>query len=68
MSFDVNNVVDGNLVICMRICLIGICEFDCIMWWKVDFGWVYIIYSINIMFKSYDGYGRKVCNYWLIFN
>lgn len=63
MRFDVNNVVDGNLVICMRICLIGINVFDCIMWWKVDFGRVYIIYSINILFKSYDGYGMVICNY-----
>lgn len=27
------------------------------MWWKVDLGGVYNIYSINILFKKYDGYG-----------
>ena len=27
------------------------------MWWKVDLGGVYNIYSVNIMFKNYDAYG-----------
>ena len=26
-------------------------------WWKVDLGGVYNIYSVNILFKNYDGYG-----------
>lgn len=58
MCFDVKNVVDGNLIICMRICLVGINVFESIMWWKVDFGRVYNIYSISILFKRYDSYGR----------
>lgn len=27
------------------------------VWWKVDLGGVYSIYSINIMFKQYDDNG-----------
>uniref|UniRef100_A0A8W8NPB9 EGF-like domain-containing protein n=1 Tax=Magallana gigas TaxID=29159 RepID=A0A8W8NPB9_MAGGI len=29
------------------------------VWWKVDLGGVYNIYSINILFKNYDGSGCK---------
>lgn len=68
MSFDANNAVDGNLATCMRTRSIGTREPDRITWWKVDLGRAYIIYSINILFKSYDGYGRKVCNYRSTFN
>lgn len=28
------------------------------MWWKVDLSGVYNIYSINILFKNYDGFGK----------
>lgn len=27
------------------------------VWWRVDLGGVYNVYNINILFKSYDGYG-----------
>lgn len=27
------------------------------VWWKVDLGGVYNIYSITILFRHYDGYG-----------
>lgn len=27
------------------------------VWWKVDLGGVFNIYSINIQFKNYDGHG-----------
>mgnify|MGYP003692496645 CR=1 FL=1 len=27
------------------------------VWWKVDLGGVYNIYSVNILFKNYIGYG-----------
>ena len=30
------------------------------VWWKVDLGGVYNIYSVNILFKNYDGYGIAV--------
>lgn len=28
-----------------------------IVWWKVDFGKVFSIYSVVIFFKNYEGYG-----------
>lgn len=30
------------------------------MWWKVDLGGMYNIYSIQIMFKNYDKFGRLI--------
>lgn len=41
----------------MRTTDIGPTSVDKTVWWKVDFGGVYNIYSINILFKNYDGYG-----------
>lgn len=38
------------------------------VWWKVDLGGVYNIYSITILFKNYDGFGvyfRIEDIYWL---
>ncbi|XP_078327570.1 uncharacterized protein LOC144623176 isoform X2 [Crassostrea virginica] len=32
---------------------------DKIMWWKVDLGGVYNIYSVNILFKNYDAYEMR---------
>lgn len=52
IRFDANNAVDGNLATCMRT------RPDRIMWWKVYLGRAYNIYSIKILFKRYDGYGR----------
>lgn len=63
MRFDANNAVDGNLATCIRTHPIGTHAPDRTMWWKVDLGRAYNIYSINIMFKNYDGYGRIVSNY-----
>lgn len=63
MRFDANNAVDGNLATCMRTRPIGTNAPDRITWWKVDLGRAYTIYSINILFKSYDGYGMVICNY-----
>lgn len=36
---------------------IGSNFFDKWVWWKVDLGVVYSIYSIDILFRNYDGYG-----------
>lgn len=30
------------------------------MWWKVDLGGLHNIFSIDILFKNYDGYGMLV--------
>lgn len=66
MYYDVNNVVDGNIIICMKIIEVGIFNFYNSVWWKVDFGRVYSIYSINILFKNYDGYGMQFCIYGVL--
>lgn len=57
MYYDANNAVDRNTTTCMRTAGIGIFLSDRTVWWKVDLGGVYSIYSINILFKNYDGYG-----------
>lgn len=43
---------------CMRVILIGISFLNIcnIVWWKVDFGGLYSIYSIDIIFKNYVEY------------
>lgn len=41
----------------MGINVIGKSFFKKWVWWKVDFGEVYSIYSIDILFRNYDGYG-----------
>lgn len=45
----------------MRTKDIGPFSDDKTVWWKVDLGEVYNIYSINILFKHYDSLG--VYNY-----
>ena len=42
----------------MRTGEIGRNSPDQTVWWRVDLGKVYNIYSINIMFKNYDGLGK----------
>ena len=49
--------VDGNTATCMRTESIGPNSFYKTVWWKVDLGGVFNIYSVNILFKNYDGYG-----------
>lgn len=58
MLYCVGNVVDRNILMCMRIREIGCNFFFKIMWWKVDLGGWYSIYSINIIFKNYDGFSK----------
>ena len=50
------NAVDRDITTCMRTNPIGIAA-DKTVWWKVDLGGVYNIFSVNILFKYYDGYG-----------
>lgn len=52
-----SNAVDRNTATCMRTKGIGRTSKDKTVWWKVDLGAVYNIYSISILFKHYDGYG-----------
>lgn len=59
MYYDANNAVDGNTTTCTKTTEIGIFNPHNSVWWKVDLGRVYSIYSINILFKNYDGYGYR---------
>lgn len=52
-----NNSLDRNTATCMRTDQIGGNSPDKTMWWKVDLGGLYSIYSINILFKNYDNLG-----------
>lgn len=53
-----NNAVDGDIATCMRTDIIGIHALHKAVWWKVDLGGPRNIHSINILFKSYNGYGE----------
>lgn len=56
--YDAANAVDGNIMTCTRAGEIGITASDKTMWWKVDLGGLRNVYSINILFKNYNGYGN----------
>lgn len=56
--YDADNAVDRNTLTCMRTSDIGIRSAEKTMWWKVDLGDLYSIYSINIIFRNYDGLGK----------
>ena len=58
-GYGAENAVDGNPATCIRSNIIGPNSPDKTVWWKVDLGGVYNIYSINILFKNYDGYGMN---------
>ena len=53
------NAVDRDVSTCMRTQPIGPTSPYKTVWWKVDLGGVYNIYSVNILFKSYDEYGKE---------
>lgn len=53
-DYDPKNAVDRNYSTCTRAPPIGLNSPEKSMWWKVDLGRVYTIYSITIMFKNYD--------------
>lgn len=56
-GYDASNAVDRNSATCMRTDEIGRNSQHKTMWWNVDLGRVYSIYSIDILFENYDGYG-----------
>ena len=56
-TFVASNAVDRNITTCMRTYEIGSTSKYKTEWWKVDLGGVYNIYSINILFKNYQGCG-----------
>ena len=55
--YKAGNAVDRNITTCMRTDAIGESSHDQTVWWKVDLGGVYNIYSVNIVFKNYEGDG-----------
>lgn len=55
--YRASNALDRNANTCMRTDDIGINAPYETVWWKVDLGVVCNIYSINILFKNYDGKG-----------
>lgn len=59
-----SNAVDRNIHTCMRTRDVGQSTESAkdYMWWKVDLGGVYNIYSIHIIFKNYTGYGMHLKN------
>ena len=59
-GYGAENAVDGNITTCMRTEVIGPNSPDKTVWWKVDLGGVYNIYSVNILFKNTPGYGIAV--------
>lgn len=57
-TYDAENAVDRDISTCMKTREIGLNSSYKTVWWKVDFGGVYNIYSINILFKNYNGSGK----------
>lgn len=51
------NALDRNTDTCMRTDAIGRNTPYTTTWWIVDLYAIYSIYSINIMFKNYEGLG-----------
>ena len=56
-GYGAEYAVDRNTATCMRTDIIGPNSPYKTVWWKVDLGGVYNIYSVNILFKNYDGHG-----------
>lgn len=57
VQYGAGNAVDGNTATCMRSDVIGRNSQKKTVWWKVDLGKSYSIYSVNIIFKDYEGGG-----------
>ena len=56
-AFRASNAVDRDIKTCMRTDGIGLTNPDMAEWWKVDLGRAYNIYSVDILFKNYNGFG-----------
>lgn len=57
--YDANNAVDKNITTCMRTDAIGVNSHYRTMWWKVDLGGIFNLYSINVLFKNYANEGAS---------
>lgn len=58
LSSGASSAVDENTATCTKQMAIGLNSPDKTVLWKVDLGDVYPIYSVSILFKTYDGHGR----------
>nr|XP_022305543.1 protein draper-like isoform X2 [Crassostrea virginica] len=58
-GYGAENAADGNTATCMRADYIGPNSPYKTVWWRVDLGGVYNIYSVNILFKNYDAYESR---------
>ncbi|XP_078330664.1 uncharacterized protein LOC144624641 [Crassostrea virginica] len=58
-KYVAHNAVDRDITTCMRADPIGPNYPDQTVWWKVDLGGVYNIYSVNLLFKNYEGYESR---------
>ena len=56
-GYGAERAVDGNTATCMRTDIIGSNSFYKTVWWKVDLGGMYNIYSVSVLFKNYVGFG-----------
>lgn len=56
--YGAGNAVDRKSLTCMRTLGVGRSSPEKTVLWKVDFGGLYSIYNINIIFKNYDGLGK----------
>lgn len=56
-NYHAKYAVDRDQTSCMRTVDIGGTSDYNTVWWKVDLGHNYNIYSINILFKTYDSFG-----------
>ena len=53
-AFEASNAVDRDITTCMRTVDIGLTSSSETVWWKVDLGGLYNIYSVNILFKNHE--------------
>ena len=61
--YKAGNAVDRNISTCMRTQEIGRNSPEKTVWWKVDLGGMHNIYSVNILFKNYNGYGKNTADF-----
>ena len=59
--YKATNALDRNISTCTRNEGFGLSSQHKSVWWRVDLGGVYNIYSVNILFKHYEGYGILDC-------
>ena len=56
-QYTASDAVDRRITTCMRAKPIGTSSEYKTVWWKVDLGGEYHVFSVNILFKNYGGEG-----------